>query len=96
MSKPFIEELQDFFHEYINNIDFNELSLQHGETADELSKQCNLLKPLLSKDGQEILNNFDNAYGNLLILEVQIAYKKGFAEGLKFLFFFLLHNGGNP
>jgi hypothetical protein len=33
MKKPFTEELQDFFHEYISNIDFNELSPQYKETA---------------------------------------------------------------
>lgn len=88
MPKPFIEELQDFFHEYINNIDFNELSPQHKEMADEISQQYNLLKSILSKEGQETLYNFDNAYGNLLTLEVEIAYKKGFAEGIKLILFF--------
>lgn len=88
MEKPFIEELQNFFHEYISSIDFNELSPQHLEAAIKISKYCDILKSILPNEGQEALTNFDNAYGELLTQEVEIAYKKGFAEGLEFLFHF--------
>lgn len=90
MQTPFIEELEEFFHEYISDINFDEISPQHIQISNEISKQYDLLISLLTKDGQANLNNFDNAYGELLSLEVEISYKKGFSEGLNFLFHFFL------
>jgi hypothetical protein len=87
MENPFTEEFQAFLIDRIHSADLSAVSPQYRKTANEIAKFSNSIKPLLSEEARKILTKLDDAQGNQLTIATELAYQKGFAEGVKLILY---------
>jgi hypothetical protein len=85
MEELFISDLQAFLKERIDSLDFSAVSFEYRKTAIEIERLYDSLKLLLSEDEQKKFRKLDDEHGNRLTVAVEIAYQKGFAEGVKLI-----------
>lgn len=87
MEGLFTSEIKAFLKERIDSLDFSAVSFEYRKSAIEINKLYNLFKPLLSEDDQKNLRKLDDEHGNQLTVAVEIAYQKGFTEGVKLILY---------
>jgi hypothetical protein len=92
MKNPFTVDLQSFLIERIHNLDFSVASPPFHKTAAEITKLTNLLKSQLPDEALKTLTKLDDTHANQFTIAIEIAYQKGFAEGVK-LILYLFENG---
>jgi hypothetical protein len=87
MENSFTAEFQSFLIERIHNLDFSNLSPPFRKTAAEITKLTNLLKSQLSDEALKTLTKLDDAYSAQFTIAIEIAYQKGFVEGVKLILY---------
>ena len=92
MENPFTIDLQSFLIERIHNLDFSTISPEYRKTAHEITKLSNSLKSQLPDEALKTLTKLDDAHSAQFTIAIEIAYQKGFAEGVK-LILYLFENG---
>jgi hypothetical protein len=85
MEELFTSDLQAFLKERIDSLDFSAVSPQYRKTAIEIKRLYDSLKLLLSDEDQKNLRKLDDEHGNRFTVAVEIAYQRGFAEGVKLI-----------
>lgn len=87
MTNPFPQQFQSFLTEYIHHLDLSALSPQYRKTATEITKLYNTLKPSLSENAQKTVTKLDDTHATQLTIATEIAYQKGFADGIKLILY---------
>jgi hypothetical protein len=97
-NSSFIKSLTEFLEDRTDAIDFKETSQKYQERDNNVDKIFDQIRLLLDEHGQRILTNLDDETSFRMTVASEIAYQKGFSEGIKLIIYSLImsedNNGG--
>jgi hypothetical protein len=100
LKNPFTKAVKDFLEDRIDSIIFEEASREYAlqnKKVDEIVKPLQSLPETVeTKAGpvnvRKLLMNLSDETGGLRTIASEIAYQKGFSEGIKFIIYSLIMN----